>query len=39
MPERLQVPRRNVIALNRIAANASSALYIDGAIDTVSSTT
>jgi len=33
--ERLQAPRRNVIAQNRIAANASSGVYIDGAVENV----
>ena len=33
--ERLQAPRRNVIAQNRVAANASSGVYIDGAVENV----
>jgi len=33
--DRLQAPRRNVVAQNRIAANASSGLYVDGAIENV----
>ncbi len=33
--DRLQAPRRNVIAQNRVAANASSGVYIDGAVENV----
>jgi parallel beta-helix repeat protein len=33
--ERLEVPRRNVIAFNRVALNASSGIYSDGGIQNV----
>jgi parallel beta-helix repeat protein len=29
------VPRRNLVAFNRIATNASSGVYIDGAVENV----
>ena len=35
MPTRLHPPRRNVLAFNRVALNASSGIYSDGGVETV----
>ena len=35
MPTRLHPPRRNVVAFNRVALNASSGIYSDGGVENV----
>ena len=35
MPTRLHPPRRNVLAFNRVALNASSGIYSDGGVESV----
>ena len=35
MPTRLHPPRRNVLAFNRVALNASSGIYCDGSVESV----